>query len=159
MSAPKVKLSELLDLLESDSGECVSWIDLQTGQGVALDRDLWHAAEQGDEEALSSVPDWQKPDAELARLIAADDGSRFTWGPKAFDFHEHRHMERFALSQGTEPIQDQLWQALKGKGAFRRFKDTAARLGLLDQWFTYRNEAMKKFIRAWATRHGIKTAE
>ena len=40
--------------------------------------------------------------------------------------------------------------AIKGKGAFRYFKDTASRLGLLDEWYRYRANAMKEFVVDWA---------
>ena len=43
-----------------------------------------------------------------------------------------------------------MWRAIKGKGAFRYFKDTARRLGLLDQWYQYRDAAVKEYVLAWA---------
>ena len=156
MSAPNVKLAVLLDLLESDHEEFTSMLDLKTGEMVLMEDGLVRAAEEGDEESLNAVSEWQKPDAELARLIAADDGQRFIQGPKKFDFHEYRHMERFIGTIETEEIADQLWKAIKGKGAFRYFKDTAERLGLLERWFAYRDEAMKKFVLDWAGRRHIK---
>jgi hypothetical protein len=45
---------------------------------------------------------------------------------------------------------DQLWRAIKGKGAFRYFKDTLHRLGIQDEWYRCRDEAIKKFVIGWA---------
>ena len=45
---------------------------------------------------------------------------------------------------------EELWRAIKGKGAFRFFKDTANRLGLLDQWYRYRDAAVKEYVMGWA---------
>ena len=50
---------------------------------------------------------------------------------------------------------EQLWGAVKGKGAFRYFKDTASRLGLLEERSRYRDEAMKEFILAWAEARNV----
>jgi hypothetical protein len=44
-------------------------------------------------------------------------------------------MERFICTVADGQAADQLWRAIKGKGAFRYFKDTAHRLDLLKQWF------------------------
>src|SRR5437588_8802737 len=43
----------------------------------------------------------------------------------------------------------------KGKGAFRYFKDTADRLGLLNRWFQYRNDAVKEFVVEWAEDNNV----
>ena len=75
-----------------------------------------------------------------------DTGERFIDAPDKFDFHEYRHMERFIRSIPDESNAEQLWRAIKGKGAFRSFKDTLHRLGIEDRWYRYRDEAMKDFI-------------
>jgi hypothetical protein len=59
-------------------------------------------------------------------------------------------MERFIGSVENSQAAEELWRAIKGKGAFRYFKDTAHRLGLLDQWYRYRDEAAKEHVIAWA---------
>jgi hypothetical protein len=59
-------------------------------------------------------------------------------------------MERFIGNVEDDAAANELLRAIKGKGAFRYFKDTASRLGLLDQWYRYREEEMKKLVIAWA---------
>jgi hypothetical protein len=145
-----IKLSELTDVLEFDTDEHVNLVDLQNGRVVSVERSVLSAAEEGDEDSLGSVPEWQKEEVEMARAKAADSGERFVDAPDKFDFHEYRHMERFIGTVQDDNAVDQLWRAIKGKGAFRYFKDTAHRLGLLEQWYRYREEAMKEFVVAWA---------
>ena len=87
---------------------------------------------------------------EVARSILEDTGERFVHPPRKFDFHEYHQMERFIRTVVDAEAAEQLWRAIKGKGAFRYFKDTAARLDLLDEWFRYRDEAMKEFVIDWA---------
>lgn len=105
------------------------------------------------------MPDWQQPELEIARAIAEDSGERFVVAPNKFDFHEYRQMERFIGTVGDAGAAEQLWRAIKGKGAFRYFKDTASRFGLLKQWFQYRDEAMKQFVRDWAEAHQIPVVD
>ena len=72
--------------------------------------------------------------AKIARLIAVDPGERFVDAPDKFDFHEYRQMERFIGTVKDRNMSEQLRRAIKGKGAFRYFKDNANRLGILKDW-------------------------
>ncbi len=188
---PSAKLSELIDALEFESEETVTRFDRQTGRIISVDRHILSAFEEGDEDELGELPDWQKEQLEIARAVAGDDGERFIaargcvksadtkfgndhifnmanfdetsrwmrWSkneflhrlaPDKFDFHEYRQMERFIGTVESTPAAEELWRAIKGKGAFRFFKDTANRLGLLDQWYRYRDAAVKEYVLAWA---------
>jgi hypothetical protein len=149
------KLSELIDALEFDSEEYVNRVDLQNGCVVTVEQSLLNALEEGDDEALHDLADWQKEEVEIARRMLEDEGERFVPLPEKFDFHEYRHMERFIGTVEDAEITEQLWRAIKGKGAFRYFKDTARRLGLLERWYQYRDDAMKEFVIEWAEAHNV----
>ena len=150
-----VKLSELIEALEFDFEETRTFVDLEDGCVVTVQKSVLSDVEEGDEEALSDVPDWQKDEVEIARAIVADSGKRFVTPPDKYEFHEYRQMERFIGTVRNAEAADQLWQAIKGKGAFRYFKDTADRLGLLNQWFQYRDDAMKEFVVDWAADNNV----
>lgn len=146
-----VKLFELIDALEFDSDEHGSWVSLEKGCVVSLSHSLISAVEEGAE----SLGEWENEEVEIAKALVADSGGRFVDAPGKFDFHEYRHMERFIGTVEDSVAVEQLWRAIKGKGAFRYFKDTAARLGLLEQWYQYRDSALKEFVRDWAEAHQI----
>lgn len=150
-----VKLSELVEVVDFDFEELVRRVDLQEGRVVTLDRSILDAVENDEEESLANVPDWQRGEVDLAKAIVADAGKRFVNAPDKFDFHEYRQMERFIGTVADQMAAEQLWRAIKGKGAFRYFKDTAARLGLLKQWYRYRDSAMKDHVVAWAEAHQV----
>ena|ERR1035438_32599 len=149
MSLKPIKLSELIEALEFDSDERLTNVDLQNGCVVSVDRSLLSAVDEEDEASLVDLPDWQKPELEIARAIVDDSGERFVAAPDKFEFQEYRQMERFIAKMDDAGAAEQLWRAIKGKGAFRYFKDTASRLGLLTQWYQYRDEAVKEFVVAW----------
>ena len=155
MPMKPVKLSELIEALEFDSDERVTRVDLQNGCVVVVENSVIGAVEGGDDAALQDLPDWEREQLEIARAIVEDSGERFVDAPDKFDFHEYRQMERFIGTVEDSEAAEQLWRAIKGKGAFRYFKDTANRLGLLKQWYQYRDEAVKQFVVEWAEAHQV----
>ena len=155
MNFPPAKLSDLMDPVELDFEEYVTRFDRQTGQMVSVDRHILSAFEEGHEEDLGDVPEWQEPELEIARAMVEDEGGRFISPPSKFDFNEYRQMERFIGTLESPEAAEQLWRAIKGKGAFRYFKDTAHRLGLLEQWYRYRDTAIKKSAVEWAEANGV----
>lgn len=154
-SMKPVKLSDLIDVLEFDSDEYTQYVDLQTGRVVHLYDSLLSAVEDGDEDSLG---DWEPEAVEIAKAVVEED-ERFVDAPDKFEFHEYRQMERFIRTVETPEVAEQLWRAIKGKGAFRHFKDTASRLGLLERWYGYRANAMKEFVLEWAEDNHVSVVD
>jgi hypothetical protein len=150
-----VKLSDLTDALEMSSEESGAWLDRQTGQVVVVDDDVLRAVESVDGDTEPKLgSDWQQEQLPAARAISAGD-PRYLALPDKFDFHEYRYLERFIGTVNDARAADQLWAAIHDKGAFRRFKDIAGHLGLLNAWYLYRDEALTRFMLDWAEAHGI----
>lgn len=156
MSALKAKLSDLLLALEMASDEIIMRFDRQLGQIVSVDGSLFRQAEDGEDEDFSELPDWQQEEVKTAREILEDDGSRFIDPPDKFEFHEYRQMERFIGTVENQRVAEELWRAIKGKGAFRYFKDTLHRHGIEEQWYRFRDTAMKEFVIAWANDNNVE---
>jgi len=152
---PPAKLSDLIDLLEMESPEYCTRFDRHTGQIVSVDHSILSAVEEGRADSLTDLPDWQKKEVELARALCEDAGERFLRPPDKFEFHEYRQMEKFIGTLSDQEAADELWRAIKGKGAFRYFRDTLHRLGIQDEWHRHRVEAMKKFIVEWAEANNV----
>lgn len=145
-----VKLSELIEAVEFSSDEHAAWVDLETGCVVRVDQFLLNALEGKDDDTLEVLTEWDRDELALARAITEDSAGRFLDAPDAFGFHEYRHMQCFIESLGETEAAGRLWDAIKGSGAFRRFKNTADRLGLLTAWYRYREDALRTFVRKWA---------
>ena len=64
---------------------------------------------------------------------------------------EYRHLEWSIGTVADAGAAEQVCRAIKGKGAFLFFKDTASRLGLLDRWYQYRDAPIREFVTDWAT--------
>lgn len=76
-------------------------------------------------------------------------------GPTQEDIHEYGIMEIFAHNQASQAQHDALYNALQGKGAFRRFKDQLRRLGLSDEWLHFKEQAFLNIARQWCIEHDI----
>ena len=152
---PTAKLTELMDAIEFDSEELDSYFDRETGRIVRLDQSLMNAVEEGRGEELEDLPAWQQDDIEVAKTIVDARAGRFINPPDKFEFHEYRHMQRFIDSLDDAKAAEQLDRAIHGRGAFRFFKDTLYRLGIQDQWYRYRDEAIKRFVIEWAEANNV----
>ena len=73
----------------------------------------------------------------------------------SYDVHEYQIMQDFILNLKNKDIRDQLWNTIHGKGAFRRFKDLAARFGILEDWFLYLNQQYRKIAIKWCRENNI----
>ena len=91
----------------------------------------------------------------VTREIVSDDSSRFIPPPDKFEFHEYRVMEEFIRSIDDDEAADQLWCAIKGRGAFRYFKDTLHRLGIQQLWYDYLDAAQREFVIEWAKENNV----
>lgn len=76
--------------------------------------------------------------------------------PGQYDINEYRMMEEFICELPDERKQNILARAIKGKGAFRRFKDRLYDLGLEKKWFAYRDAEVERIAREWCADHGIE---
>ena len=109
-------------------------------------RSVIGALEEGEEP--QEYEEWEKTDAEWI-LEHWDQCLRL---PDEFD--EYQEMENFIDALPT-PYQEPLERAICGKGAFRRFRETAARLKVLDHWYAYREAAYRREAREWCDANGI----
>jgi len=148
-----VKLSEIIDGMESQTDEARSYLNKGTGEIVCIsDEELSDAEEK---RPLESHPEWQRDLIHEATNILEDDEGRYIALPSRFDIDEYYMMEKFALSC-DEKFSASLLAAIKGKGAFRRFKDTVVRLGIEEAWYKFRDKKYKELAIVWCEDNNIE---
>lgn len=159
-----VSLRELENGFETPEEWMVCW-DRETGKVVEIDDGTMRAADDAEEEELTDKEVEQRGDVfvehlPLAREIVRDvKNERFVQLPSSWDFHEYRRMEEFVEALPAGEAQERLWRAISRKGAFRRFKDEADRVGVLEGWYDFRQEALRNLLRDWAEQTGITVVE
>jgi hypothetical protein len=149
MNTP-VKLLDILRAMDGSHEEMRWYVDRQTGQVVLItDEDKRYA----ENEDLDAAPQWQRESIQMARVIEADTRGRFVALPTQFDIHQWKILRDFADTAGrhTPVLQD----VVHGKGAFRAFKSAVRRLGIEQQWYTFREKQYREKAIAWCRDNNV----
>lgn len=93
-----------------------------------------------------------EPVARIHELLGSGVALRL---PTRFDFHEWEVMRSFAESRPDPDHQARLLRAIHGRGAFRVFKDAVFELDVREEWFAYRDAALRELARAWLEAQGV----
>jgi hypothetical protein len=147
-----VKLKDIVDELSFQIDEGSSYLNAATGEVVAVTHDALRAAEN--DEPLEDFAEWQRDMIRTAKDILETDHCLPL--PTKFDVHEYSIMERVCYSIEDDDICDDLCRAIRGRGAFRRFKDRIHEHGIADEWYRYRDEALKEIAIEWCEENGIQ---
>jgi len=148
-----VKLDDIIDGLESQSDETSSFLDKKTGEVILMTDYAMRAAEEN--EPIEEVPDWERELVTIAREIVAGSG-QYIQLPTKYDLDEYSIMESFCTSLENQKIGDILYDLISGSGAFRRFKDAVYKYGVEDEWYKYRDNAIKEFAIEWCRQNNIE---
>lgn len=152
----RVKISDIIDGIESQSDECSSYLNTKTGEVVLISDYEMRAAEEDD--PIEDFPDWEQDQVRMAREIIAEAGD-YIGLPTKFDVDEYHIMERFCLSLSDPKMSDTLCDLISGSGAFRRFKDAVFHYGIEKQWHAYRDSALKEVAIEWCRENNIEFNE
>ncbi len=167
----KIYLQNIVDGMDMQSDEVHMFLDITTGEVVHVAQETLDDIEAEDPSAegdsadggeaappnpLRPQPDWYLDELKLTRGVVANEGARYLALPDRFDIHEYNIMESFANSLGNTDAADRLLSALRGSGAFRRFKNTLYYLGIEKQWFDYKREAFEEIAIAWCEDHNLE---
>lgn len=145
----RVRLTDIVDGMEMQSDEMHSYLHRPTGRVTTVSDEAFSAAESGDDEWVIAE------ELAEARAILADDADYLPL-PDRFEIHEYRMMERFALGLADRHAREAALDAIRGRGAFRHFKDTVHRLGLASSWYEYRDEQYREVARRWCEEEGVE---
>lgn len=145
-----VSLRDIVDAIESQSNESEAYLNPDTGEIVQVSEDERVLVEQGDSD--DDLPDWQRE--LIPKVREALESDRFLVLPDRFEVHEWEIMQRFSQEQ-DEQARKMLLGAVHGSGAFRHFRNAVERLGLLDAWYRYREEAIQQIARDWLDEHKL----
>lgn len=149
-----VEVKEVADIIGILDDQTHAYINRRTGELVTVsDEDLALAENESDEE----VPEWQRENIESAKLVLSSDD--YIQLPGQFDFHEYRVMERFCLSLGDVELQDKLLSYLRGRRAFRRFKDGIHEAAIEKLWYDYRDQALMELAAVFLEDEGIPASD
>jgi len=139
-----VSLKEVADTLEMLSETTEAYLVLETGEILVVNEDDHLALEDSDD---IEMPEWQR--GHITRLREVLDTDRVVQLPSWDDIDGWSIMEQFCYAITDAKPREQLLDAIHGRGAFRMFRSTCERLGLLKDWYAFRREAIETIASEW----------
>jgi hypothetical protein len=146
-----VSLTAVIEEMEMVSQEGIhTFLNRQTGELYGGTADQLAKAEESDDQDLL---DWEVEIIHRLREIL--ESSDWLELPRRDTHADYRLMEQFCLERCDGRFQEELWSALSGRGAFRRFKDLIHQHGIHEAWYAFRREALAELAKAWLQAHAI----
>jgi len=152
----KVKLKDIIEEIEIQFEESRSLLNIKTGEIVLVTSEDLRAAE--DEKPFDHLPEWEQENRMIA-IDVVENFENFIELPTKFEVNEYEIMENFCLIVSDQSKQESLLRAIKGKGAFRRFKDKIIDFEMEEQWYSYRDECFKQIAIEWCQENKINYIE
>jgi hypothetical protein len=177
---PFAALAAIVEALDSDPDEVTSYLDVETGEVIPVFDDA-----RRDLEAVSALLPGDFPSGSLddrraaladaienadylssepmliedAFLVERGAGTRYVEVPRVTSSVGHQMMEAFIATVRAPALRDRLDDAIRGRGAFRRFKDTLRRESdETDRWYAFKRERLAEQVRRWLDSEGIDLA-
>lgn len=141
-----VSLQKVIDEMDSQNEMITAYINRKTGELTIVTEELemeleWVESEEYDTK-MEDLSDWlQKALPKIKEAIHSED---FITLPSPYEIHEYAIMRDFCHTVEDPDIKKELLMGIDGRGAFRMFKDLIFRHNIRDDWFDYKNEALKK---------------
>ena len=145
----RVRLRDLVEAMEFQSDEMTAYYHRPTGRVLTVSQEAFLAAENDDDEGVTP-----EELAEAREILAQEDD--YLELPDRIEIGEFRMMERFAGGVQDLRQQDELLGSLRGRGAFRRFKDAVYRFQLADEWYAFRDRNYEQLARDWCEANEIE---
>jgi len=150
-----VKLKDIIDEMEMQMEDYRKYLNKETGIIITVSTEELSIAEESEEDDdFSEYPDWQQESIKDALDVIVNEDNYIEL-PDKWETNEYDIMEDFCGSLKNDRISNALYSAIKGGGAFRRFKDAISRFGVEDDWYRFREEALKDIAIKWCESNGI----
>ncbi|WP_045521193.1 UPF0158 family protein [Neobacillus niacini] len=152
----QVKLKDIIEEMEIQIEESRSLLNIKTGEIVLVTSEDLRAVE--DEKPFDHLPEWEQENRNIA-IDEVENFENYIELPTKYEVNEYEIMENFCLTLSDQRKQESLLRAIKGKGAFRRFKDKIIHFDMEDQWYSYRDERFKQIAIEWCQENKINFIE
>ena len=175
----RVDLGDLVDALGDASNEVSAYLDLQSGDVIRLTAEIQQELEaisadlpeeSRDNEAYRAAfaaaldrrgpPAWMRELLWEAAAVEGGLGTRFLPVPGADSRAGYEDMKAFIETVASLRLQERLRGAIRGRGAFRRFKDVLGRQPAeWERWVAFRDGRVGQRALAWLAEEGIEPVE
>lgn len=143
--AATVSLHGVVEELESLTEGSAAFLNRETGEIYSIRGEEADMVEDG--VASGDVPEWLED--ELPKIREVLESEVWLSLPTRFDIHEWSIMDGFALSIEDPGLRDELLTAIRGRGAFRCFKDIVHRHGIHEDWYRHKTVSIGRIAADW----------
>jgi len=150
----RVKLEDVIEQLEFTSESIKSFFNKKTGEIHLIPEEVESYAEQNIEDD-DLIPEWEKELIPISKDILNNPDDYIPF-PGQFYINEYSIMERFCLNLNDEELRDKMYSSIKGSGAFQRFKNNIHHYGIANDWYKYKDEALKELAIEWCEENNIE---
>ena len=148
----KLRLSDLVDAFEMQGDGATQYLDLESGRVIVVTEDFQHYEDEGDEDDL---PEWmQEAITEVLRIRTEPE--RYLELPTQGELVDQETLRSFCDRLSSPVQRDRLLETIRGRGAFRRFKDVADEVGVLPDWFAFKRSVLEVCAIQWCEQNGIE---
>jgi hypothetical protein len=140
----KIDIEEIkIAMINSDQE---TYLDLRNGQTIIKDpEDLYWGIEEN-----GSTGD------EVEDVIDREGWNFLLSIPSKESSEQYKVMEESIETILKDRFQQQLWEAIQGRGAFQRFKDVLlGRPAIRELWFSYQNQWLENEVLTWMKEQDI----
>jgi hypothetical protein len=178
----RITLRALAEAFDDVSPEMSAFLDLEAGEVLYIGADTARELEQVYEAlpaSLANASDEKQRAAILAvieeegidvsdedSILEADAidrglGTRYVALPEADSRVGYRDMEAFIVTVADPRLQSRLDRSIRGRGAFRRFKDELrdAEADEEQRWYAFKQARLEEHAREWLADEGIELIE
>src|SRR4051794_1140439 len=142
----QINLKDIIEEMEIQFEESRSLLNITTGEIVLVTSEDLRAVE--DEKTFDILPEWEQENKMIA-IDVVENFENYIELPTKYEVNEYEIIENFCLTVSDQRKQESLLRAIRGKGAFRRFKDEIIDFEMEEQWYSYREECFKQIAIEW----------
>ena len=151
----RVKLQDIADALCMQFDEQQQFVNLETGDVICVQTDHLCMAEDIEDPALFMHPvAWEK-EAVLEAYDVLISDNKYLRLPDKYEVNGYETMEAFCLLLPPH-LSRVFLSAIRGRGAFRRFREMLIEHQLLEQWYDYEQKALLEIARAWCVENRVQ---
>ena len=146
-----------MDGIDMVDGPIEIFVDLETGEIVEVLKEQLESIEEFDEEEMEEL--LKDEEMKLVYDVFLHYGARYLSLPDKYEIDEYGMMSDFCESLGDNELSEAMCQAIRGRGAFGRFKDGIHEYRIADDWYRFREEAFREFAINWCTNNDLSYIE
>jgi hypothetical protein len=147
----EVSLRMIMRELECLPPESAGYLNRKTSELLIFSDEELSAAEWGDD--LQDYPEGQRQ--QILKAIQVMDSEDYVELPSRYELDDYDIMFGFSSSLDNLDLQDDLLEAIRGKGAPERFRAVIKTRNLEQQWQQYRRNAIREAAVGWLESNGI----